>query len=281
MLYKKKKHIFVNLKRFELPRKEGGLNGLCGIDKWGYYIVNGIKDGIKKYTDSEFAVFFPEAFTISAKAELTESDVLQIGCQGVHYNDVAINKNFGAFTTSRSAKSMKLLGCDYAMIGHCEERADKLNIMTEAGVADKDAVSRILNKEVKCAVESGLKVLFCIGETVDEQPEKYDIIKRQIEIGLNDVDRSNIVIAYEPVWAIGPGKTPPDKEYIQNIARHIKEVSGDLHVVYGGGLKLDNAKMLSSIEEIDGGLIGLTQFTGEIGFYPDQYLEIIKEYFGR
>ena len=89
------------------------------------------------------------------------------------------------------------------------------------------------------------------------------------------------MIAYEPVWSIGPGKTPADKPYITKAAKLIKEVSGGLDVVYGGGLKSDNAEMLASIGEIDGGLIALTQFTGEIGFYPEQYIEIIKKYLGQ
>ena len=79
----------------------------------------------------------------------------------------------------------------------------------------------------------------------------------------------------------GPGKTPAGKEYITKIAKFVKEVTGGLDVVYGGGLKVDNAEMLASIDEIDGGLIALTRFQGEIGFYPDEYLEIIKTYLGK
>ena len=78
-----------------------------------------------------------------------------------------------------------------------------------------------------------------------------------------------------------PGKTPAGKEYITKIARFVKEVTGGIDVVYGGGLKVDNAEMLASIEEIDGGLIALTRFQGEIGFYPDEYIEIIRTYLGQ
>ena len=90
-----------------------------------------------------------------------------------------------------------------------------------------------------------------------------------------------VVIAYEPVWAIGPGKTPPGREFIQEVAQVIKGITGGLDVVYGGGLKADNAQMLASIPEIAGGLIALTRFTGEIGFYPDEYIEIIRLYLGK
>ena len=90
-----------------------------------------------------------------------------------------------------------------------------------------------------------------------------------------------VVIGYEPVWSIGPGKTPAGKEYITKIARFVKEQTHGLDVVYGGGIKTDNAAMLASIDEIDGGLIALTRFTGEIGFYPEEYLEIIRTYLGK
>ena len=101
------------------------------------------------------------------------------------------------------------------------------------------------------------------------------------EIGLDGVDKTKVVIGYEPIWSIGPGKTPAGKEYITKIARFVKEVTGGIDVVYGGGLKVDNAEMLASIDEIDGGLIALTRFQGEIGFYPDEYLEIIRTYLGK
>lgn len=142
------------------------------------------------------------------------------------------------------------------------------------------AVNRLLNKEIKCAMDAGLKVVYCIGETSEEQPQWEQVLGEQLSVGLEGVDKSKVVIAYEPVWSIGPGKTPAGKDYITKIARFVKEQTGGMDVVYGGGLKTDNAAMLASIEEIDGGLIALTRFTGEIGFYPEEYLEIIRLYLG-
>ena len=104
------------------------------------------------------------------------------------------------------------------------------------------------------------------------------MLGEQLSVGLEGVDKDRVVIAYEPVWSIGPGKTPAGKEYITKIARFVKERTGGMDVVYGGGLKTDNAAMLASIEEIDGGLIALTRFQGEIGFYPEEYLEIVRLY---
>jgi len=276
------KFIFLNLKRFDVPKELGGVNTISPVRDWGRYIVENTQEKLKVYdpNEVEFVMFFPEAHIISAVNALTEGSPVKIGCQGVFRDDTAVGGNFGAFTTNRTANSMKAMGCGGTIIGHCEERRDKLGIMQEAGVADTDAVNRILNKEIKCAINAGLKVLYCIGETSEEQRHWQDTLRKQLKIGLDGVDKSQVVIAYEPVWAIGPGKTPPGRDYIQMIAKFIKKVAGDVPVVYGGGLKQDNAEMLASIPEIDGGLIALTRFSGEIGFYPDEYLEIIRNYMG-
>lgn len=156
-----------------------------------------------------------------------------------------------------------------------------MGILAEAGVCDTKAVNRILNEEIKLAISRGLKVLYCIGEKSEEQERWQEVLGEQLRIGLEGVDKSKVVIGYEPIWSIGPGKTPADKPYITKIARFIKETPEGIDVVYGGGLKTDNAKMLASIPEIDGGLIALTRFCGEIGFYPDEYLEIIHTYLGK
>ena len=123
-----------------------------------------------------------------------------------------------------------------------------------------------------------MKVLYCIGEKSEEQERWQEVLGEQLRVGLDGVDKSKIVIGYEPIWSIGPGKTPADKEYITKIAKFVKEKTGGMDVVYGGGLKQANAAMLASIDEIDGGLIALTRFQGEIGYYPEEYLEIIQLY---
>lgn len=113
---------------------------------------------------------------------------------------------------------------------------------------------------------------------MEEQPRWQEVLREQLETGLEGVDCSRVVVAYEPVWAIGPGKIPPDREYITKIGSFVKEVTDGMDVVYGGGLKADNAQMLASIPVMDGGLIALTRFQGDIGFYPEEYLEIIRIY---
>lgn len=276
------KYVFLNLKRFDIPKELGGVNGIAPIKDWGAAVVKNTQEGLKKYDKNqvEFVMFFPEAHIIGAVNALCEESPVKIGCQSVFRDDTAVNGNFGAFTSNRTANAVKAMGCGGTMIGHCEERRDKLGILQEAGVNDTDAVNRLLNKEIKCAVKAGLKVLYCIGETNDEQPRWQNTLKKQLEICLDGVDKRQVAIAYEPVWAIGPGKIPPDRDYIQKVGGFIKKVTGNVPVVYGGGLKADNAQMLSTIPEIDGGLIALTRFSGDIGFYPDEYLDIIKTYLG-
>lgn len=277
------KHIYLNLKRFDVPVALGGVNRLSEVASFGAEIVKKTQEGLMRYdpADVEFVQFLPEAHLLSAISARTKNSPVQIGSQSVYRMNTAVGGNFGAFTTNRPASIVKALGCTATLIGHCEERADKKGILAEAGVADADAVNRLLNMEIRCAKESGLKVVYCIGETKEEQPDWDAVLSSQLNIGLKDIDKTDIVIAYEPVWSIGPGRMPADKDYITMIARFIKEHTGGMDVVYGGGLKTDNAAMLASIKEIDGGLIALTRFTGEIGFYPEEYLDIIRLYLGK
>ncbi len=276
------KHIYLNLKRFDIPVLLGGVNSIAQMKDWGSFIIKNTQDTLKMYSkeEVEFAMFFPELHLLKALEARSEDSPIEIGCQGVFWEDVEPGGNFGAFTTDRPAAAMKAAGCEVVLIGHCEERNHINGILNRAGCGNTKAASRILNEEIKTAVKRGLKVLYCIGEKSEEQEQWQETLGEQLEIGLKDVDRSEVIIAYEPVWSIGPGKIPADKEYITKIAGFIKKQTHGMEVVYGGGLKKENAAMLSSIPEIDGGLIALTRFGGEIGFYPEEYLEIISLYLG-
>ncbi len=273
-------HIYLNLKRFDITKELAGENSITQMEKWAETIVKGIDKGLDKYKgrDIEFGIYFPEAHLISAAAAQKKDSLISVGSQSVYRDDAAVGGNFGAFTTNLTANAAKLMGCTNTMIGHCEERKNYTEIFEAAGANGFENVNVLLNKSVKQAIKSGLRVLYCIGEKAEEQQRWQEVLKEQIELGLNGVDKDKVCIAYEPVWAIGPGKTPPDKEYITKIAKYVKQITGGMDVVYGGGLKQANAEMLASIDEIDGGLIALTRFTGDIGFYPDEYLEIVDLY---
>jgi len=278
------KYIFVNLKRFDVPPEAGGVNRIASPDKWAEQIISGVRAGLAKYPaeQASFTFFFPEAHIAQAAAAKGGLPI-RIGCQGVYWDDIAQGGNFGAFTTSRPAAAMAALGCKAVIIGPCEERRAIAAVLSEGGVtgdAAAAAVNRLLGKEIAAARARNLELLYCIGEKAEEQEHWQDVLAAQIEAGLSVMSGGKIVIGYEPVWAIGPGKTPPDRAYIEKVARFIKEKTG-FPVVYGGGLKADNAAMLASIPEIDGGLIALTRFSGEIGFYPEEYLEIVDLYLGK
>lgn len=277
------KHIYLNLKRFDVPKTSGGVNSLAKISDWASHIVQATDKELSSLCnqDVEFVQFYPEAHILHAVAARAEESPIHIGCQGIFTQDTELGGNFGAMTTFLPASAAEALGCTHVLIGHCEERRAKEAMLKVAGVTDFSAVNVILNQEVRAATKRKLKVLFCIGETSEEQVRRDEVLCEQLKLGLKDVDMRYVTIAYEPVWSIGPGKEPASRDYIQDVAKLIKSETGGIDVVYGGGLKKDNAQMLASIEEIDGGLIALTRFQGEIGFYPDEYLEIIRTYLGK
>lgn len=275
-----KQHIFVNFKRFDVPVSMGGVNRTDSIEHWAEDIIGKVIAELESYSPDEvrFAMYFPESQIISAVKAKGKSRALEIGSQGVYRYDVKDGGNFGAFTTLRPASIVSAMGCSTTIIGHCEERNEKRDLLTAAGCSDFTVISHVLNEEILRAQERNLSVLYCIGEREEETDIWDSVIRKQLRDGLRGADLSRIVIGYEPVWSIGPGKTPAGKEYITKVARLVKDTVGDVPVVYGGGLKEDNAAMLAGIDEIDGGLIALTRFRGEIGFYPEEYLNIVSTY---
>jgi triosephosphate isomerase len=255
----------------------------------------------------------PESLLLSAinrlKNHLEQTiQRIDIGCQGVFREDVVKGRNFGAFTTNLPATAAKNLGCTWVIIGHSEERKDKFGLLEkfESSVTSdarmmkhaNDTLNAIINEETICAFKAGLNVLLCVGETAKErgegtfkeqQPRIEAVLKSQLEIclkGVNDYyPAEKLVIGYEPRWAIGPGKTPPGAEYIGFVSSYIKSMCKKLFaieppIVYGGGLKEENAAVIAGIETIDGGLVALTRFTGDIGFEPEGLKKIIEKYLG-
>lgn len=263
------KVIYLNLKRFDIPKKLDGINDLDSPLFWAEKITSYIdKMGYENIT-----IFFPEMHLINAKKHAKN---INIGAQSLHYKDVEKGGNFGAFTTLRTASSLKAIDVNNVIIGHLEERIDlgEINRLANGNLN----VSEILNQKMLMAQNKNMKILYCIGEKSEEQEFKYDVLKNQLNTGLKGINLENVTIAYEPVWAIGVGKTPPTKEYISDIVKYIKSLY-NVNVVYGGGLKLDNAEMLASIEELDGGLIALTRFGSDFGFYLDDFKAIVDTYY--
>jgi triosephosphate isomerase len=262
------KKVYLNLKRFDIPVSYGGINNIASGEHWSKRIVF----EIEKLKGCEFTIFFPESSLISA---LQMASSVKIGCQGIHSEDVRSGGNFGAFTSFRTAKSMKALGVNDVLIAHSEDRKNLEHLLSLGGGSYDSNL--IYNEQIGRAEEAGLDVLYCIGEKEDEQIRKYDVIKHQLEVGLKGRDLSRVTIAYEPVWAIGPGKVPPDEAYIRDIVRYIKSIV-NVPVVYGGGLKKENAVMLAGIPELDGGLIALTRFGSDFGFNLQDFQTIVATY---
>lgn len=262
------KKVYLNLKRFDIPVTYGGINNIASGEHWAKRIVF----EIEKLRGVDLTIFFPESSLLPA-LEMAHS--VKIGCQGVHYDDVKKGGNFGAFTSFRPASSMKALGVSVAMIAHSEDRKGLEYLLSLGGGAGDPNL--IYQKEIEKAQASGLDVLYCVGEKEGEQIHKAEVIRHQLEVGLKGADLAHVVIAYEPVWAIGPGKVPPDEAYIRDIVKTIKNIV-NVPVVYGGGLKKENAMMLAGIPELDGGLIALTRFGADFGFNLEDFQTIVSTY---
>ena len=226
-------------------------------------LVETLKPLVK--TEEADVVFCVPAIDIIPVVKACEGTNIEVGAENMYFEEK------GAYTGEISPNMLTDAGVKYVIIGHSERREY---------FAETDET---VNKKVLKAFEHGLTPIICCGETLTqrEQGITLDWIRKQVKIAFQNVtadQAKTAVIAYEPIWSIGPGKTPADKEYITKIAKFVKEKTGGMDVVYGGGLKQANAAMLASIDEIDGGLIALTRFQGEIGYYPEEYLEIIQLY---
>ena len=172
----------------------------------------------------------------------------------------------GGYTGEVSANQLDSIGVEYTIVGHSERRI-KLN---ESNLE--------INKKIKKSLESKLKVILCIGETLEENKlyRREIVLKRQIRDALFDIkDLSNVIIAYEPVWSIGTNKVP-NKEDLISCINYIKQLvktmyKEDIKVIYGGSINENNIKELKSIKEIDGFLIGAASIN------PVQFINIIEK----
>ncbi|MBI2136545.1 triose-phosphate isomerase [Candidatus Woesearchaeota archaeon] len=166
---------------------------------------------------------------------------ISLGAQNLHFEDS------GAFTGEVSAQMLKEIGCKYVIIGHSERR--QLCGEINAGV----------NKKIFAALKHGLIPIVCVGETLAEREKNKtkDVIKKQISESISNVNVDKIVIAYEPVWAIGTGKTatPEQAQEVHALIRSLIK-SNSARILYGGSVKPDNIKELMVQKDIDGALVG-------------------------
>ena len=209
--------------------------------------------------DTKNTVVICVPFTDLCKAvKLTKGTNIHVGAQNCHW------KESGAFTGEIAPSMLTELGVEYVVIGHSERR-------TYFGETDATVLAR-----TKAALASGLKPIVCIGETLEERNSgnMEKVLQRQVREGFKDVteeELANIVVAYEPVWAIGTGVTATDEQANDSIAfvrsvfadMYGKEAAEKLYIQYGGSMNDKNAEGLLNMSEIDGGLIGGASLVAE------------------
>ena len=226
-------------------------------------LVSGIISGLGNDDKCEVIVC-PPFTSLNEVHSLVKDSPVKLGAQNMFFEES------GAYTGEISASMLKSVGCEYVILGHSERR-------TIFGESDE-----WINNKIKKAIESGLKVIFCIGETLAqrEEGETDAVVKNQIINGLQNVTSENlktVTIAYEPIWAIGTGKTASPEQaqevhaFIRNLIEEIysKESAENLIIQYGGSVKPDNAASLLSQPDIDGALVGGACLK------PDSFLSII------
>ena len=185
-------------------------------------------------------IYCPPNTLIRPMSKKLKDTSIKVGAQNCHQNE-----SYGAFTGSINPKMLKDVGAKYVIIGHSENR-------------NQGETNRLINLKIKCALKSGLKVIFCIGESLKEKRNKITkkILNKQIEQGLKKIKSKNdIIIAYEPVWSIGTGLIPKSKELFETI-NFIKQKKKKHKVLYGGSVNPKNINELKLINNIDGFLIG-------------------------
>ena len=209
-----------------------------------------IKSGAVDMHHVDIAVF-PPAIFLAQTEQVLQGTSIAWGGQNFHF------KPFGAFTGELSSGMLCEFGCHYVLVGHSERRA-------LFGETDQ-----IIALKCQMALQTGLTPIICVGETLEERNDHltYQILRQQLEVIFSLSDDTNhlhqLVIAYEPVWAIGTGLTA-EPEMAQDVHAKIREwvaeydekAARGLRILYGGSLKKENAQFLLSMPDIDGGLIG-------------------------
>ena len=201
-------------------------------------------------------ILIPPFTSLPSVGELIRNSKFKLGAQNMHW------ERSGAFTGEISGLFLKAVGCEYVVLGHSERR----HIMGET--------DEVINKKLKTALDIGLIPIFCVGETEEERESgnTETVIERQIKAGLKDIENEahKIVFAYEPVWAIGTGKTATPQQAVE-VHKFIRGMLlKPTTILYGGSVKPDNVDSLMKEEEIQGALVGGASLK------PESFARIIK-----
>ena len=207
---------------------------------------------LKQISTNDVDIKIAPSFTNLNKAvSLLVSSEIEVIAQNVHFEER------GAFTGEISIEMLKSVGVLSVIIGHSERRKH---------FNENDS---ILSKKAKTAIDNSLNIIFCVGEELSEREKgnHFELIKNQIINGLFGLDKDqikNVVVAYEPVWAIGTGKTAENyqiqemHEFIRKLFndKYGSDISQQIRILYGGSVKPNNAEEIFSLNDVDGGLIG-------------------------
>ncbi|MBD1139896.1 triose-phosphate isomerase [Pelagibacterales bacterium SAG-MED38] len=227
----------------------GGLSTLNSLNK----VIKFLK--IFKKSNKTKIIYCPPSTLINPMFKKVINSKIQIGAQNCNES-----LTYGASTGSINPMMLKNVGAKYVILGHSENR--------ESGETDK-----LINNKIKAATKSGLKVIFCIGETLGQKRKKITkkILSKQIALCLQKVNKKqNIIIAYEPVWSIGTGIIPKLDDLFSTI-NFIKKKVRNIKVLYGGSVNPKNINELKLIKNIDGFLIGGASQD------PKKFIDIIKK----
>jgi len=223
-----------------------------------------VRDRLADVTNVEI-VICPPFTALQPVREIIHNSNIVLGAQNVHW------EKQGAYTGEVSPEMLKEAGCKYVIIGHSERR-------TYFHENDE-----MVNRKVKAALTQGLSPIMCIGETLEEREKGLTekVVERQLINGLKDVSKErilNMVIAYEPVWAIGTGKTatPSQAQVVHAFLRQLlvrlypKDIVSQIRIQYGGSVKPENMRNLMKEEDIDGVLVGGASLE------VDSFVKIVK-----
>lgn len=215
---------------------------------------------VRDVSDVDIAIA-PPFTALSVAAEKLKNTNVMLSAQNVFYEEK------GAYTGEVSPLMLIDIGCRHVIIGHSERR----QYFQES--------NDLVNKKIKVAKKAGLGIIFCIGETLEEREngKTFDVLHTEIEQGLNEIDPDNMAIAYEPIWAIGTGKTATP-EQAQEAHACIRERLGILYgetadqicIIYGGSVTPDNIDSLMACNDVDGALVGGASLK------VDSFIRIVK-----
>lgn len=214
-------------------------------------LINSIKSQLPKINSNAEMIVFPPFVFLDQVSHLLNETSIQWGGQNL------ASEIQGAFTGEISAQMLQEFGCHSVLVGHSERR----QLYGES--------NELVAKKVKLASQSGLKPILCVGETLEQREagQTQTVVAKQLNTVLDEMDGadaiSNVILAYEPVWAIGTGLTATP-EQAQEVHAYLREqvtirdrnLASSMRILYGGSVKASNAAALFAMEDIDGGLIG-------------------------